>query len=176
MKTLDDGLKQRLIGAIILLALGVIFLPVFFDREPIEPVDRTTQIPPAPEIVTVEINPPEELKNVDLAPPPDQMYVPNVEQDVPMTEAPIGLDQEGVPKSWVLQVASFQQAELAEALRARLVESDFPAYTRKVTVGGVESVRVLVGPKLDKSALMKNKQEIDNLFKVNAILLEFKPK
>ena len=51
----DDGLKQRLIGAVVLLALGVIFLPVLFDRDRIEPIDQETLIPEAPEVVTVDI-------------------------------------------------------------------------------------------------------------------------
>ena len=47
---MDDGVKQRIVGAFVLLALLVIFLPVFFDRERIDPVDRESQIPLAPEL------------------------------------------------------------------------------------------------------------------------------
>jgi DedD protein len=50
---LDDRLKQRLVGALVLVVLAIIFLPVLFDREPIEPLDTQTQIPPAPKMVSV---------------------------------------------------------------------------------------------------------------------------
>lgn len=176
MKPLDDGLKQRLIGAIVLLSLTVIFLPVVFDREPIEPVDRSSQIPPPPEIFTVDIIEPENTEPVDMAPAPEQMYVPDESKPVSLNSEPAGLDDRGVPRSWVLQVASFHQAEHAENLRAKLVEKGFPAYVRKVQIQQQTSTRVLVGPKLDKGALIINKQEIDKLFHVNAILLEFQPK
>lgn len=48
---MNDGLKQRIIGAVVLLALAVIFVPVIFDKERITPVDRNTQIPIMPPII-----------------------------------------------------------------------------------------------------------------------------
>ncbi|MBX2857994.1 MAG: SPOR domain-containing protein [Cellvibrionaceae bacterium] len=51
---MDDGVKQRIVGSFVLLALLVIFLPVFFDRERIAPVDRETQIPLLPELEASE--------------------------------------------------------------------------------------------------------------------------
>jgi DedD protein len=54
----NDILKQRLVGALILLALGVVFWPIIF----VEPEERYTQeeipIPPAPVIDTTPIEPP----------------------------------------------------------------------------------------------------------------------
>lgn len=175
MKPLDDGLKQRLIGAILLLALAVIFLPVLFDRDPIEPVDRTSQIPPPPDIITVEITAPDMPEVQDLAPPPEQMYVPDEEQVIDLQAELPGLNANGVPKSWVLQIASFRLPEHADKLREQLVAKGFAAYTRRVKSQNGSITRVLVGPKLDKQALIINKQEIDKFFNVEALLLEFKP-
>jgi len=59
---MNDGLKQRIIGALVLVALGIIFIPVIFDKERIVPVDRTTQVPPEPDIVK---NPPKSLSQTD---------------------------------------------------------------------------------------------------------------
>jgi DedD protein len=54
----NDILKQRLVGALILLALGVVFWPIIF----VEPEERYTQednrMPPAPEIDSTPIEPP----------------------------------------------------------------------------------------------------------------------
>ena len=36
---MDDGLNSSALGALVLLALLVIFLPVLFDRNRVEPVD-----------------------------------------------------------------------------------------------------------------------------------------
>lgn len=175
MKRLDDGLKQRLIGAVILLALGVIFIPVLFDRDPIKPVDRETQIPPEPEIVTIEIQEPEPPPQTELAPPPEQMYQPqNMTEASAEVEAP-GLTEQGVPKSWVLQVGSFASQDAAEALRKALAAQDYAAYTRQVSLDAKTVTRVLVGPKLDKAALLQDKEKIDQEHDVSSILLEFTP-
>ena len=55
---MNDILKQRLVGALILLALGVVFWPIIF----VEPQERYAQeqdmIPPAPDIDSTPIEPP----------------------------------------------------------------------------------------------------------------------
>ena len=55
---MNDMLKQRLVGALILLALGVVFWPIIF----VEPEERYAQeqsrIPPAPVIDSTPIEPP----------------------------------------------------------------------------------------------------------------------
>lgn len=176
MKPLDDGLKQRLIGAIALLALAVIFLPVLFDRDPMTPVDRTSQIPPPPEIVTVEVEQPVEPDVMDLAPDPVAMYEPDEEAQVEpnLAQAP-GLATSGLPKSWVLQVASFRDQSHAERLREKLLDQNYPAYMRKANYKNGSIYRVYVGPKLDKSTLSVEKGRIDTEFEVDSLILEFKP-
>lgn len=175
MKPLDDGLKQRLVGAIALLALAVIFLPVLFDREPIVPVDRDSQIPPPPEIVTVEVAEPVQPETIDLAPEPQEMFEPD-EEDLALPEPePPGLQASGVPRSWVLQVASFRDQAHAERLRKKLLDADYSAYTRSASYKNGSIYRVYVGPKLDKSALTAEKARIDQQFELESMILEFKP-
>lgn len=172
---MDDGLKQRLIGAFVLLALAVIFLPVVFDRERIEPVNKTTQIPLAPIIEPIEIKSPEPPVVEFEAKPADEMYIPDdsVEEDA---EPEISkFDSEGVPNSWVLQIASFRFVKHAEQLRDKLIDGGYSAYTRSVTTDRGKMTRVYVGPKLEKSILLTQKKEIETNYKVSAMLLKFKP-
>lgn len=173
MKSMDDGLKQRLIGAIILLALAVIFLPVLFDREGLEPVDTVSQIPPQPEIVPITIPEPKPPANVEPAPEPEQMFVPDESSPVePEPELP-GLQTDGTPKSWVLQIASFRSESNANALRDKLMGAGYSAYTRTIKYKNGTVTRVFVGPKLEKERLMAEQQAIDKRFQVESILLEF---
>ena len=49
---MDSALKQRLLGAAVLIALAIIFVPMFFSGTPPKTDGTTTQslnIPPAPE-------------------------------------------------------------------------------------------------------------------------------
>ena len=56
---MNDLLKQRLVGALILVALGVVFWPIIF----VEPGERSgveqVRIPPRPQVDTTPIAPPE---------------------------------------------------------------------------------------------------------------------
>jgi len=51
-----DGFKQRIVGALIIVSLAVIFLPMLFDEPHQERERQTLEIPPEPDIpeVTVE--------------------------------------------------------------------------------------------------------------------------
>lgn len=172
---MDDGLKQRLIGAFVLLALAVIFLPVMFDRERIEPVNKTTQIPVAPVIEPVIIDTPVAPVVEHEAKPADEMYIPDntVEEDKEPEVAKF--DEEGVPNSWVLQIASFRFVKHAEQLRDKLIAGGYAAYTKGVKTDRGNMTRVYVGPKLDKTILLEQKVEIEKNYKVSAMLLRFKP-
>jgi DedD protein len=63
---LNDILKQRLVGALILVALGVVFWPIIFVEPGGRPEADQARIPPRPEVDTTPIEPPDQ---VGLRPP-----------------------------------------------------------------------------------------------------------
>ena len=80
-RRLNDGVKQRIVGALVLAALAVIFLPTLFDREGARYIDVTSQIPPAPDIKPIAIAEPRPVADIEPAPPVDQVFQPDfVEQ------------------------------------------------------------------------------------------------
>lgn len=182
---MDDGLKQRLIGAIVLLALAVIFVPVIFDREQLQPVDRRTQIPIAPEIAPVVVPEPQITAEVEVAPPLEEVFLP----EEPTAEGSIvstslepqaeiekpDLNEQGVPEAWVLQVASFKSAERAGELEEKLVAEGYTAYTRLVQADQGNMTRLFVGPKLDKGRLLEEQAAIEEKFQVSTFILKFEP-
>jgi len=171
----DDGLKQRLIGAFVLFALGVIFVPVLFDRERIEPVNKTTLIPPVPHIDPVVIEKVEPPPVEEPAKTANEMFVPEPEVEEDLAPEKPGVDNKGVPKGWVLQVGSFRFQKHAEQLRDKLIADGYAAYTRTLDTKSGKMTRLFVGPKLDKTILIAQKTEIDKKYKVSAILLKFDP-
>ncbi len=62
---MNDILKQRLVGALVLIALGVIFWPVIFVESERGELDRQTQIEPMPALEGVSIPAPQPLANVE---------------------------------------------------------------------------------------------------------------
>ena len=194
---MDDGLKQRIIGAFVLLAIAVIFVSVFFDRERIEPVDRTTLIPPAPSIEPVVIDRPVPQDNdIEPAKSVEEMFVPvveatpvpaspvPVEEPAPKEKPPVAVQDsephttmtdKGVPQGWVLQIASYQSAERAIKMRDELIKDGYKAYLREVRANGGRMSRVYVGPKLDRDKLEKEKAELDKKYNIETLLLKFDP-
>lgn len=78
-----EGLKQRLVGAFVLAAIGVLFLPSIFKEQSGHQIDTRTQIPPAPEPRIVSIPAPAPTVVVDAAPQPETMFVPDDEIIIP---------------------------------------------------------------------------------------------
>ncbi|MGI1678212.1 MAG: SPOR domain-containing protein [Cellvibrionaceae bacterium] len=68
---MDDGLKQRLIGAVVLIAIAVLFLPTLFGTDGRRTVDLSTQVPPRPVVVAEPLElsipqPPEDARQAKL--------------------------------------------------------------------------------------------------------------
>ena len=56
---MNEILKQRLVGALILLALGVVFWPIIFVEPSATPLGEAAHIPARPSVDTTPIAPPE---------------------------------------------------------------------------------------------------------------------
>ena len=191
---MDDGLKQRLVGALVLLALGVLFVPVLFEPENRRSVGRTTQIPPAPQIKPVEVAEPQRNERIEEAKPAQEMYqlLPEAAEQITESKAATDsskktatqespkpdrqvLDDRGVPKAWAVQVASFNTEKRALVLRDQLLDKDYPAFTRTLDTSKGRVTRVYVGPKINRDKARKLKTELDKSLKIDALVVRFSP-
>lgn len=79
---MNEGLKQRIVGTVVLIAVAGIFLPMFLEFESPRPVDPATQIPPHPSIQPVELPEPTRPTNVPQPKPVESAFLPDyTEQD-----------------------------------------------------------------------------------------------
>jgi DedD protein len=218
---MNDILKQRLVGALILVALGVVFWPIIF----VEPGERRgageVDIPPPPQVDTSPVEPPdmaglrpsreisrvpagEEKELLTLAPdgpavsdtPAPAKSTPKVApapepakpepvakkpppepQKKTRTEPPVKpkLDADGLPISWILQVASVSSSSRADELRKDLVQMGHKAYVKKVRSGDKTLYRVYVGPKVEKAQLEKIQGGINSKFGVTTMITRYYP-
>jgi len=83
---LDEHIKQRLVGAAVLLALAVIFLPALFDKDERVAIDTTSQIPPAPVAEVVDIPRPIKPEGIKV-PPAEALFQPEVVENTKIEEA-----------------------------------------------------------------------------------------
>jgi len=190
----DDGLKQRVVGAVVLLALSVLFVPVLFEPEFKRELDRTSKIPPALGLTPLRVADPVRPEVVEPAKAATAMYQledaasPVALKPVKVTE-PVRavlvkkptdsqrdlLDSRGVPKAWAVQVASFNTEARARVLRDELLEKSFPAFTRTLQTTKGRVTRVYVGPKILREKALAVKNELDKSLKINSLLVKFKP-
>ena len=148
---MEQHLKQRLIGATILISLAVIFVPMLVGTDRSQPNSISIEIP----------TPPEELDSKILAlPEQDNEVLAEVsvskESGVTVTvpsipPAPVSTAKavEGVT-AWVVQVGSFSEQKNADALSERLIKAGFVAFVEQVDGKSGEIYRVRVGPELSK--------------------------
>lgn len=184
---MNDGFRQRLVGAVVLICLGLILWPVIFtDGGGIE-VDRSSRIPSAPSFEKYTLIEPQQPENVlpitryheqaDLmqGPPPETRPAPP-EPIKPNTIKPEPqLTKQGLPIYWALQVASFKQDQRAKKLKKALIGQGYKVLTRSVKTPLGQAIRVYVGPKIDRSVLKKQQVKIDAAFNVKSMIVRFTP-
>jgi DedD protein len=186
MALLDNGLKQRMVGALVLLALAVIFLPMLFSRQDEAPnlVVDAPAMPVAPAPVFAELEPvivPEPLLFEEPEPEPESIEVaPAPAQPVVSAPAPVAqpapapvkrLDGNNLPISWSVQLASLSSRPGAETLQKTLRSQGYNAYIR--TVDGMN--RVFVGPLIERAEADRLRDQLNRQHKLNGFVVRFQP-
>ncbi len=203
MAMLDKGLLQRMVGALVLIALAVIFVPMLFNREDDlrhVTVDAPT-IPAAPapaEIEMQEVEVPEPASEPEgfeiieegaeaeaASPVVEQASEPIVpvapSEPAPVAQPPVEqpqaakveprLDNDNLPVSWSIQLASLSNRASAESLQQTLRSQGYNAYIR--TADGMN--RVFVGPLVERSEANRLRDVLQRQQKLDGFVVRFKP-
>jgi DedD protein len=201
---MDQMLKQRLIGAIVIIALAVIFIPMILEGPDDELSPRTQDMPPPPTIdyqTEVELPVPEESSapsgpiadtgteqeaSAISEPPVSQPEAVAIETAAPARQAepvvakpapaatPSRTETSVAEGGWILQVGSFSQQANALSLRDRLKKSGYQASVKDVKSTGGTIHRVLVGPVSDRPAAEKLRNKLASEQKLTAMVMENK--
>jgi DedD protein len=196
MALLDNGLKQRMVGALVLLALAVIFLPMLLSRqdELRHVVVDAPAMPAAPAMPQIELQPvtvpepqilseepvpaqPGEGRAVEpVAPEPALAPVakPEAVVAVPAKSAAATvsrLDANSLPVSWSVQLASLSSRSGAESLQKTLRSQGYNAYIRHVD--GMN--RVFVGPLIERAEADRLRDQLKRQHKLNGFVVRFQP-
>jgi len=146
---MEQALKQRLIGAVILISLAVIFVPMFIGGSVQDDEVISIDIPKPPKelesrIVTLPEQPIEELAEVSISKDkPVKVKQPTI------PEAPKQKVVEGI-SAWVIQVGSFSDQANANGLSDKLKKAGFTAFVEQSSGKTGDVFRVRVGPELSK--------------------------
>ncbi|MBD9415123.1 SPOR domain-containing protein [Pseudomonas sp. PDM16] len=201
MAVLDKGLKQRIIGALVLVALAVIFLPMLFSREdelrqvsvdapsmPEKPIMPEVALEPVvvPEPVAEDEVPPVEpvpqTPTEPIAAPTQPVVEPQAQAQAKppaATPAPTqaatkpvsGLDANNLPVSWSVQLASLSSRAGAEKLQQTLRSGGYNAYIR--SFDGMN--RVFVGPVIERAEADRLRDLLNRQQNLKGFVVRFQP-
>ena len=152
---MDASLKQRLVGAAVLVALAVIFLPMLVKGPaPDSGVsDVSIDVPPEPRSANGMVT--QDLPLVMPAGAPDGSVsgmpeaMPAGNEPVPTVDAP--LFPAVAAGNYAVSFGTYATADDADKVIAALRSAELPAYREVVTVSGRQAERVRIGPFADQA-------------------------
>ena len=200
---MDEKLKQRLVGAAVIVALAAIFIPMILEgpddgmgpvgsnlppapeykvKDRVEPLvlPPPPESEPAPEPAIVPVAPEaataetETVTEPEPAPPAASQPPPQALAET--ASAPAAPETPAAPpqgSGWVVQVASFSQQANAERLRDRLKDKDYAAFVEQASTGSGATWRVRIGPLSERPAAEKLQAEIARSFDLKGLVAEY---
>lgn len=171
---MDEAGKRRLTGAAVVVALGVIFIPMLVEEpepgglgEPIvvpAPPEFDSRLAPAvvvpapaPDLVPPLPSPePPGGAPGQLIPEPPVLATPAqpaLPESAPAPPEPVAEEPPPAPagsRSWVVQVASLGTMNAAEKMQNELRAKGYQAFVERAEVGGKTYFRVRIGPEAER--------------------------
>lgn len=196
-------LKQRLVGALVLSALAILFWPIIFVDQSLQTPAERLDVPqvgdyerlPAmtqesfewPEIEEdATVNPQALTDEPEVEVRSDQVQALtrsetvikpiSAEREV-RSEPPssVALDQNGYPIAYTLQVMSLTDRADAQAVSEKLKAMEYKAYIVEVDRPEGIRFRVYIGPKVEREALVAVKRSIDQALGVDSLIVRYWP-
>lgn len=161
---MNKVLKQRIVGAIVLCALAIVFLPAFFTMPTRPDVKRLSDIPQPPPVQTVSIASAQPLLDDSVKPLNlKNMHIAKAEQDGNVPVDAVG--------RWVIQVVSYKTRAEADKFVSKIVrETDLVSFVRTLVIDG-EVNRVYVGPFLTRQDALDAKRQVDQKYRVQSLIM-----
>jgi DedD protein len=187
----DFDPKHRIIGAIVVVALAVIFVPMILsqreapsERPPVPPTDQAaqgaaaetkvaiTKVPPPP-AMSEPVKPvaPEPAKALPApsAPEPAKAAPKAAAKPAPQSAAKPAAASSG----WVVQVGTFSDAANATRLEQKLRAEGEPVRAEQLQMASGKAVRLRVGPFRDRATAVKAQERIQKDVGVKGVVLAF---
>ncbi|PXA71085.1 MULTISPECIES: SPOR domain-containing protein [Vibrio] len=173
--------QSRLVGTIILVAIGVIVLPDLLDGKKMHYQEEVASIPLRPELDS-------DIERFEILDPiEDQVALPDSpvtvtesatgvstgtgNQTLTTTTRPVIEKNEYQDSAWIIQLMALRNAENAKNVVADLQRRGYQAHTKQEN----DFTRVIIGPDVSKSKLENQLVELEKITGAKGQLLKFKP-
>lgn len=159
---MDQDLKQRLVGAVVITSLAAIFIPMLFD----DPIDdnrtiRELELPDEPySPFKSNSDVPTSVEDVVSLPEISELKQ-TIERERPVSRMP----------RWYVQVGIFSEKGNAFSFQDKIRRQGFPVSITTVSGGDEVLYRVRVGPEVDKKRAELMKQNVEKLNDLKGIMI-----
>lgn len=191
-----DGFKQRIIGALIIVSLAVIFLPMLFDEPHQARKEQVLEVPSQPDMEPVTIEQPQEPEVTDSVDAPDIPMAdegriardegpakasedPAPSQKAPDTSSRVQQDpkvqkeEDGALRgAWLVRLGSFSKRSNALRLRDKIREQGMDAHSQTVENSKGTYTRVFAGPFVDEDKAQSAREQLEAEFDLKAMVIE----
>ncbi|MGS0826597.1 SPOR domain-containing protein [Shewanella sp. 0m-8] len=194
---MSSQFQNRLVGVIVIVALGVIFLPDILDGKKQREEEQFAEIPLRPEIQESHL-PEQNIETVDLGQNTQQAAQDTgssgdaswhiAEEDEPVkavvakakaqvkTTPKLESNSTAKPKAaWTIQLGSFNNAANVKGLVNRLRDKGFTAYTLPTKPIDGQLTKVFVGPNVSKDKLNHMQRDIEKLTQLKGRVVAYNP-
>lgn len=184
-------LRHQLVGALVLLALAVIFIPEFLDGKKAIREDDAALIPVRPATQNAAVTLPEQPKVATSADSDQQAQQDAAVVSADATEAEVSTPAVSVvadddnaanpppqgfkDNAWVIQLGGFKNTANVRDLVSKLREAGYRSFTRPTQPKQGQITRVYVGPDLSKDALEKKLPALKTLTKLSGKIYPYDP-
>jgi len=160
---MESHLQQRIVGAIVLVTLGVIFIPALLDGSGFKSRQvQDVQVKEKPEFPPLTVK---KLKPV--ATPLDEI---KKQQNMALAADARQIHKKPI-KTFALQVGTFGNLENANKMRDKLRKAGYTTFVHKFNANGKSSYKVRIGPEVEHDVLNKIKQDIRKSHKIDAYIV-----
>ena len=175
---MDQQLKERLIGIIVLVLFAVIFIPMFFtgtndsilkNKENVsisKESEFISKLKPMTDTVTDS-----NTENIELAPVVEESLAPVVEE-IPFNQEMLKTDTVG-QMNWVVQVGSFSSKDNAEKLNQKVKKAGFRSFVNPITQNNKIMHQVCLGPEYDETDAKNLLKKIKDKMKLDGIVKKY---
>lgn len=189
---MKQATKQRIVGTVVLLALGLIFLPIIFDGEGSYQPPVSSRIPEPPEVpilaepeparpaIIAEQDAPEPAADTAPEAPAEQAQAEPTEPDVEVVESEPAFQREiprledsGLPAGWVVRLGTFSNADNANNLVERLQSAGYKGYAREVESNQGRMTAVYVGPWLERERVEEFQRQLQEQFDLAGMIVRY---
>lgn len=170
------GYGNRISIGILVVAMGIIFVPMVFDSPrtsevEIEPMPKDVSIPEGttPNLVVDSARVEQAIEKVNAL---VDEFGYSRETGAPIGE-PALIPDSAEAQQWAIQLGAFEDSAAAHELRIQIQDERYPAWVSRVKVDGDEEIRVYVGPFNGYEAAIAHRDQLAETLGISPLIVAF---